>query len=62
MITEEKSQGQPRPALTDTQLIRAGEEITVDYDRTEGPDAARVKCYCQARNCRGYLLRAEKAS
>lgn len=39
--------------------IKTGEEITVDYNRTEGLDATRVECNCQAQNCRGYFLRKE---
>ncbi len=47
------------PCLFSLRPILAGEEITVDYNRTEGPDAIRIKCECQSENCRGYLLRRE---
>jgi len=47
------------PRLRAKRVIEAGEEITVDYNRTEGDDATQVKCNCQAQNCRGYFLRKE---
>lgn len=35
--------------------IKAGEEITVDYEETLLPDSRR--CHCGARNCRGTINR-----
>ena len=35
--------------------IRAGEEITIDYEQTLHPDSKR--CRCGARNCRGTINR-----
>lgn len=33
--------------------IRAGEEITIDYEQTLHPDSKR--CFCGAKNCRGKI-------
>jgi SET domain-containing protein len=35
--------------------IRAGEEITIDYEQTLHPDSKR--CFCGAKNCRGTINR-----
>ena len=35
--------------------IRAGEEITWDYDTTERPFWYRLKCVCGSANCRGVI-------
>jgi len=35
--------------------IRAGEEITIDYEQTLHPDSKR--CFCGAQNCRGTINR-----
>jgi SET domain-containing protein len=35
--------------------IRAGEEITIDYQQTLHPDSKR--CFCGAKNCRGTINR-----
>ena len=35
--------------------IRAGEEITIDYEQTLHPDSKR--CFCDAKNCRGTINR-----
>lgn len=36
--------------------IKNGEEITVNYDRTE-LDGVKVLCNCKSRNCKGFFLR-----
>ncbi|HXI26357.1 MAG TPA: SET domain-containing protein-lysine N-methyltransferase [Pyrinomonadaceae bacterium] len=35
--------------------IRAGEEITIDYEQTLHPDSKR--CFCGAKSCRGTINR-----
>jgi uncharacterized protein len=37
--------------------IRAGEEITIDYEQTLHPDSKR--CFCGAKNCRGTINRVQ---
>ncbi len=43
-----------KPALIALRDIETGEEITVDYNRTELHDT-KIKCSCGAKNCRGYF-------
>ena len=38
--------------------ISEGEEITLEYDRTE-VGGERVECSCGSENCRGYFLRID---
>lgn len=35
--------------------IKAGEEITIDYTRTEEKLAAPFNCFCGAKNCKGRI-------
>lgn len=46
------------PRLISRRLIRAEEEITVDYNLTE-QGGNKVPCNCRSQNCRGYFLRRE---
>jgi len=45
-------------ALIALREIPIGEEITVDYNRTE-TGGNRVDCNCGSQKCRGYFLRIE---
>jgi len=47
---------QTNSCLSALRPIRAGEEITVDYDKTE-IGGNRVPCNCKSPNCRGYFMR-----
>jgi hypothetical protein len=47
-----------RPHLRAKRFIRAGEEITVDYNLTEA-GGNKVPCNCRSERCRGYFLRRE---
>jgi len=47
------------PHLRSIRPITAGEEITVDYNKTE-KRGTEVPCNCQSPNCRGSFLRKEK--
>ena len=38
--------------------IKAGEEITIDYEQTLLPDSRR--CHCGARNCRGTINKIQR--
>jgi len=38
--------------------IKAGEEITIDYNKTE-KNGVKVPCTCQSKNCRKYFLKIE---
>ena len=35
--------------------VRAGEELTIDYETFGNPDAAEFDCSCGAKNCRGRI-------
>ena len=39
-------------------LIKKGDEIVVDYSKTE-KGGTKIKCRCKSPNCRGYFLRVE---
>jgi len=43
------------PKLIAKRKIRSGEEITVDYDKTE-LNGEKVVCNCKGNNCRKYFL------
>jgi hypothetical protein len=47
-----------QPKLVSLRRINKGEEITVDYNKTE-KGGKRVPCTCGSKNCRGYFLRIE---
>jgi len=42
-------------ALVAWSCIKAGEEITIDYKRTESKLAAPFDCNCGSKNCRGRI-------
>ena len=47
------------PALLAIKDISVGEEITVDYNRTE-LDGTKVICNCKSLKCKGYLKREQE--
>jgi hypothetical protein len=47
-----------RPKLIAKRNIKSGEEITVDYNKTE-KNGTKVPCKCKSKNCRKYFLRIE---
>ncbi len=46
----------PDPVLTAIRNILPGEEIAVNYNQTE-VQGIKVKCTCNAPNCKGYFVR-----
>jgi hypothetical protein len=46
------------PVLVAKRDIKPGEEITVDYCKTER-GGVKVRCLCKSENCKGYFLRKE---
>lgn len=44
------------PVLITKKDIKAGEEITCNYNLTE-INGSRVKCFCKSKSCGGYFLR-----
>lgn len=44
------------PILVARRLIKAGEEITVDYNITE-KEGYHAPCNCRSSNCRGFFLK-----
>jgi len=46
------------PVLVARRKINTGEEITLDYNKTEN-DGKKVPCSCGEKKCKGYFLRIE---
>jgi SET domain-containing protein len=44
-----------RKCLISAKDINSGEEITLDYNKTEHGNI-KIKCKCNAENCKGYFL------
>ena len=45
-----------KPKLIAIRSINVGEEITVDYGKTE-LKKNKIKCNCGSKNCKGYFYR-----
>lgn len=46
------------PSLISRKNIKAGEELTVNYTKTE-KGGNKAKCICKSKDCKGYFLRIE---
>nr|MBA4404903.1 hypothetical protein [Nanoarchaeum sp.] len=47
-----------KPKLVAKRDIKSGEEVTVDYNKTE-INGVKVPCNCKCKNCKMYFLRIE---